>query len=199
MAWQPSTSGSSPLNVRLQLVVPYPVLRVFLQHTGAGFVVVRNIFTNLAGPEGKKATLKALSSAEESREGKVSHSDEEWHKLLAPAAYRILRQAGTELPFSSPLEKEKRKGTFVCAGCGHHVYRSETKFDSGTGWPSFWKPVDGGIKQTRDGSIKFLPRTEVRCSQCEGHLGHVFNDGPPPTGLRFCMNGAAMGFKADSA
>ncbi len=110
----------------------------------------------------------------------------------------MLRQAGTERPFTSPLLKEHRKGVFACAGCGRDLFDSETKFDSGTGWPSFWKPLPDAVIETEDRSF-FMTRTAVSCSGCGGHLGHVFDDGPPPTGLRYCMNGVALAFKPQTA
>ena len=125
----------------------------------------------------------------------VSHTDAEWRKLLTPAQYDILRQAGTEAPESSPLDHQFAAGVYDCAGCALPVYRSDTKFDSGTGWPSFWKPISGGVATSTDNSL-FVARTEVHCSRCGGHLGHVFDDGPKPTGLRYCMNGAALTFHA---
>jgi peptide-methionine (R)-S-oxide reductase len=123
----------------------------------------------------------------------VEKSDAEWRALLSPAAYRVLRQADTEYPYSSPLDKEHRKGTFACAGCSLALFSSTTKFDSHTGWPSFWKPLPGAVI-TRDDRSLGMARTEVLCRRCGGHLGHVFDDGPPPTGLRYCMNGVAMTF-----
>jgi peptide-methionine (R)-S-oxide reductase len=123
----------------------------------------------------------------------VMHTDAEWHKLLSPAAYDVLRDQGTEAPFSSPLDTETRPGLYACAGCALPLYASATKFDSGTGWPSFWQPLKGGI-QTSDDSSFGMDRTEVHCSRCGGHLGHVFPDGPQPTGLRYCMNGVALSF-----
>lgn len=134
------------------------------------------------------------SSPAEAKTFKVSYSDAEWRKRLTPAQYRILREEGTERPFTSPLDKEKRKGTFVCAGCGNELYSSETKFDSGTGWPSFYRPLTGAIGTSTDFKLGY-PRTEVHCADCGGHLGHVFKDGPKPTGLRYCMNGDAMKFR----
>ena len=124
----------------------------------------------------------------------VSHSDAEWKKLLTAEQYYILRTAGTERAFTSPLNKEKRKGTFVCAADGNPLYSSATKYDSGTGWPSFWKPIKDAIGTSTDYKLGY-PRTEVHCARCGGHLGHVFNDGPPPTGKRYCMNGDAMTFR----
>ena len=124
----------------------------------------------------------------------VQKTPEEWRKQLTPAQYNILREAGTEPPFSSPLNKEKRKGTFACAGCDLPLYSSETKFESGTGWPSFWQPLANAILEKQDRSF-LMVRTETLCRRCGGHLGHVFDDGPKPTGLRYCMNGLALNFK----
>lgn len=124
----------------------------------------------------------------------VHYSEDEWRRRLTPAAFHILREAGTERPFSSPLNKEHRKGTFVCAADGQVLFASTTKFDSGTGWPSFWKPLPGAVVTETDFKLGY-PRTEVLCARCGGHLGHVFDDGPEPTGKRYCMNGAAMAFR----
>lgn len=121
-------------------------------------------------------------------------TDAQWKAKLSKNQYWILREAGTERPFTSPLDKEKRKGTFLCAGCGNELYSSSTKFDSRTGWPSFWKPLPGAIATDTDFKIGY-PRTEVLCADCGGHLGHVFDDGPRPTGKRYCMNGGAMTFR----
>lgn len=128
----------------------------------------------------------------------VTHSDAEWRKLLTPEQYSVLREAATEPPFSSPLDAEHRSGIFACAGCALDLYSSRTKFDSGTGWPSFWAPLPHAIATQDDRSLGML-RTEVHCSRCGGHLGHVFDDGPRPTGLRYCMNGLAMTFKPGAA
>lgn len=135
------------------------------------------------------ATQKAAAETFE-----VVHSDEEWRKLLSPEAYSVLRREGTEYPYTSPLEQEHRKGSFACAGCGQALFSSETKFDSGTGWPSFYQPIRPEVVGTRIDGALMMTRTEVHCARCGGHLGHVFEDGPPPTGLRYCMNGVAMTF-----
>jgi peptide-methionine (R)-S-oxide reductase len=121
-------------------------------------------------------------------------SDAEWRKRLTPEQYRVLRQHGTEPPGSCALLTEKRPGTFVCAGCGQPLFESQTKFESGTGWPSFVSPLAGAIATSEDASYG-MRRTEVHCARCGGHLGHVFPDGPPPTGLRYCINGVATNFQ----
>jgi peptide-methionine (R)-S-oxide reductase len=117
----------------------------------------------------------------------------EWRKILTPEQFRVLRQQGTERAGSSPLDQEHRKGTFVCAGCSLPLFISDTKFNSGTGWPSFYAPIQGAVGTAIDQSL-FMTRVEVHCSRCGGHLGHVFDDGPQPTGKRYCMNGVAMKF-----
>ena len=124
----------------------------------------------------------------------VNLSDAEWRKRLSPAAYNVLRQEATERAWSSPLLKEHRRGIFACAGCGQPLFRSQAKYDSGTGWPSFKAPIGGAIGMSTDHKIG-IPRTEVHCRRCGGHLGHVFDDGPPPTGKRYCMNGVALKFR----
>jgi peptide-methionine (R)-S-oxide reductase len=128
----------------------------------------------------------------------VAHTDAEWKKLLSANQFAVLRLAATERPFSSPLDHEKREGTFACAGCDLALFSSKTKFDSGTGWPSFWAPLENAVGTTDDRSFGMV-RTAVHCHRCGGHLGHVFKDGPPPTGLRYCMNGLAMTFKPGTA
>jgi peptide-methionine (R)-S-oxide reductase len=128
----------------------------------------------------------------------VIHTDAEWRKLLTPDRYAVLRQAATERPFSSPLDHEERAGIFSCAGCDLDLYSSKTKFDSGTGWPSFWAPLDKAVTTASDNSLGMV-RTAVNCRRCGGHLGHVFDDGPKPTNLRYCMNGLAMNFKPAAA
>jgi len=128
----------------------------------------------------------------------ITKTDAEWRRVLKPAQYYILRQEGTERPYTSPLNDEHRAGTFLCAGCRLPVYASSTKFDSHTGWPSFYQPLKNAIGTSVDYKIG-IPRTEVHCRRCGGHLGHVFDDGPPPTGKRYCMNGAAMLFQPKKA
>ncbi|HXT68914.1 MAG TPA: peptide-methionine (R)-S-oxide reductase MsrB [Vicinamibacterales bacterium] len=123
----------------------------------------------------------------------VEKSDSAWQESLSPTQYKVLRCHGTEMPGSSPLNSEKRAGTFECAGCGAPLFLSETKFESGTGWPSFYEPMPDAVGTTEDRS-HFMTRVEVHCQKCGGHLGHVFPDGPAPTGLRYCMNGAALQF-----
>ena len=125
----------------------------------------------------------------------VTLTDIQWKAKLSPAAYEVLRHADTERPYTSALLNEHAKGTFVCDGCAQPLYSSTTKYDSGTGWPSFWAPLPHAILTATDVSM-IVPRTEVHCIRCGGHLGHVFDDGPPPTGKRYCMNGVAMGFQA---
>ncbi|HEX2257817.1 MAG TPA: peptide-methionine (R)-S-oxide reductase MsrB [Afifellaceae bacterium] len=144
---------------------------------------------------------RRLTSPSAAREGDFPFrlSDEEWRQHLTPPQYRILREHGTEPAGTSPLNAEKRTGTYHCAGCDHPLYSSETKYESGTGWPSFWQPLDGAVGTSEDRSF-FMVRTEIHCANCGGHLGHVFEDGPPPTGLRYCMNGLALAFRpAESA
>lgn len=128
----------------------------------------------------------------------VTHTEEEWRKRLSKEQFAILREQDTERPGSSALLNEHRKGIFSCAGCDQPLFASETKFESGTGWPSFWAPLDKAVETTRDTSHGMV-RVEVHCSRCGGHLGHVFDDGPKPTGLRYCMNGFAMRFTPKAA
>ncbi|HTD37418.1 MAG TPA: peptide-methionine (R)-S-oxide reductase MsrB [Candidatus Limnocylindrales bacterium] len=144
----------------------------------------------LAGP--------AAAGAAVTRVGHVTHSDADWRKLLTPEAYQVLRHEGTERPFSSPLDEEKRAGTYFCAGCDLALFSSKTKFDSGTGWPSFWQPLPNAVNTHHDSSL-FMDRIAVTCARCDGHLGHVFDDGPKPTGLRYCMNGVALRFRPGRA
>jgi peptide-methionine (R)-S-oxide reductase len=144
------------------------------------------------------APFGLASAARAAETFEVTHTDAEWKKLLSTNQFAVLRLAATERPFSSPLDHEKREGTFACAGCDLPVFSSKTKFDSGTGWPSFWAPLENAVGTTDDRSFGMV-RTAVHCHRCGGHLGHVFKDGPPPTGLRYCMNGLAMTFKAAAA
>jgi peptide-methionine (R)-S-oxide reductase len=138
---------------------------------------------------------KALAASTTGERFEVTLSDAEWRKGLTPQQYAVLRGQGTERAGSSPLDREKRRGVFACAGCNLDLYRSQDKYDSGTGWPSFIRPIPGAVRTSIDRSL-FSVRTEVHCRRCGGHLGHVFNDGPPPTGKRYCMNGIAMTFRA---
>ncbi|RWL19569.1 MULTISPECIES: peptide-methionine (R)-S-oxide reductase MsrB [Mesorhizobium] len=128
----------------------------------------------------------------------VTKTEAEWRAILSDAAFNVLRKEGTEYPGTSPLLNEHRKGIFACAGCDLPLYSSETKFDSGTGWPSFWQEIPNAVGKTVDRSLG-MTRTEVHCRRCGGHLGHVFDDGPPPTGLRHCINGVALTFKPATA
>lgn len=128
----------------------------------------------------------------------VTRTDEEWRAMLSPEAYQVLRHEATERPGTSPLLEEHRKGTFACAGCALPLFSSDTKYESGTGWPSFYAPLEDAVG-TREDTTFGMVRTEVHCSRCGGHLGHVFDDGPPPTGLRYCMNGVALAFAPAAA
>ncbi len=147
----------------------------------------------LVASRGLRRPLAAQAAQAGGQSFAVTHTDAAWRQLLSPAQYDILRQQGTEPPFSSPLLNEHRTGTFDCAGCALPLYSSTTKFDSGTGWPSFFAPLPHAVATSDDGSFG-MDRTEVHCSRCGGHLGHVFPDGPPPTGLRYCMDGLALTF-----
>ena len=138
----------------------------------------------------------ATVMSESDRRFPVEKSDAEWRASLTPEQYRVLRSHGTERAFTSPLDDEKRGGTFVCAACGYSLFSSDTKYDSRTGWPSFWKPLDDAVGTSVDRSL-FMVRTEVHCARCGGHLGHVFPDGPRPTGQRYCINGDAMTFNPE--
>lgn len=141
--------------------------------------------------------MNRKSPVREGHDFPVQKNPAEWRRELTPEQYRVIREHGTERPGSSPLNEEHRPGVFACAACGQPLFESGTKFDSGTGWPSFWAPLEGAVETSVD--RKFLmTRTEVHCARCGGHLGHVFEDGPQPTGLRYCMNGLALDFRPDA-
>jgi len=161
--------------------------RQFLSFVGTT-VGLSTVMASIGSSGASRAAMKTTDE-----QFAVTKTDEEWRSTLTPDQYAILRKHGTERAGTSPLNAEKRDGMFVCAGCGQPLFSSETKFESGTGWPSFYKPLDGGVGTTTDRSW-FMVRTEVHCARCGGHLGHVFPDGPRPTGQRYCMNGVAMKF-----
>lgn len=146
----------------------------------------------LALPEGFSAMANDASSVPDRDKWRLS--EKEWKERLSPEAYAVLRREATERPWTSPLNDEKRKGIYACAGCGLDLFTSEMKFDSGTGWPSFFDTLPNAIGEKRDFKL-IIPRTEYHCARCGGHQGHVFNDGPEPTGLRYCNNGVALTFK----
>ncbi|SFO87035.1 peptide-methionine (R)-S-oxide reductase MsrB [Qipengyuania nanhaisediminis] len=156
----------------------------------------RRGFLGWIGATASFAALAACGSGRaEAKSFPVSLSEAQWRSKLTKSEFYVLRQEGTERPYSSPLNDEKRAGVFVCAGCGNALYSSKTKYDSGTGWPSFWAPVDQrAVGTSRDFKLGY-PRTEVHCADCGGHLGHIFSDGPRPTGKRHCINGVAMDFR----
>jgi peptide-methionine (R)-S-oxide reductase len=159
----------------------------------------RTLLLGLAGLAGFLGLRWGASSdAAPAKTFEIEKSDDEWRRILSPAQYNVLRQHGTERAGTSPLNREKRKGTFACTGCDLPLFSSDTKFESGTGWPSFYRPLAGAVGTTSDRSY-LMSRTEVHCARCGGHLGHVFEDGPPPTGLRYCMNGVALKFNPDAA
>lgn len=156
----------------------------------------RRSFLSLLGATAAVPVLAACGvSSAKARSWPKGLSDAQWKTRLTKTQYWILREAGTERAFSSPLNNEHRAGTFLCAGCANQLYSSKTKFESGTGWPSFWQPLPGAVATGTDFKLGY-PRTEVLCADCGGHLGHVFDDGPKPTGKRYCMNGGAMIFRA---
>lgn len=163
-----------------------PGRRAALRTLATGSVVLASAAMWMGRP--RRAYADSAKAAFE-----VVHSDAEWRALLRPQRYAVLRQQATEPPFSSPLDHEHRAGVFACAGCALPLYASSTKFDSGTGWPSFWKPLPNAVTELSDDSLG-MRRTAIDCRRCGGHLGHVFDDGPAPTGLRYCMNGLALTF-----
>jgi peptide-methionine (R)-S-oxide reductase len=140
---------------------------------------------------------KSMTTANSNHEFEVIKTEEEWRQILTPEQFHVLRKHGTERAGTSPLDKNYATGTYNCAGCGQPLFTSETKFNSGTGWPSFYAPIEGAVATSVDRSF-FMTRVEVHCSRCGGHLGHVFDDGPKPTGKRYCMNGVALEFNAAS-
>ncbi len=158
----------------------------------------RRSFIAVIGAAAMAPVLLKRPSAQEARDrdpagDRIVRSDEEWRKHLDEDQYHVLREEGTERPGSSPLNWEKRPGTYVCAGCGQPLFRSDTKYESGTGWPSFFAAIDGAVETKTDYKL-IWPRTEYHCSRCGGHQGHIFEDGPEPTGLRYCNNGVALTF-----
>ena len=157
--------------------------------------IARRTFVGLAGFGSVGLLLFARSArSPAATQFPLVRTPADWRRMLGEQRYAVLREAATERPFSSPLLNEHRKGTFVCAGCANALFSSATKFESGTGWPSFWKPLAGAVV-TRPDHSDLMERTEVLCARCGGHLGHVFDDGPRPTGLRYCMNGLALSFR----
>ena len=168
--------------------------RRFLSHVLAGVAGVSLIRgASAAAPATPAASATSPPPGSPFKIEKVVKTDEEWKKILTPEQFYVLRKEGTERPYSSPLNNEKRKGTFACVGCDLVLFESKTKFESGTGWPSFYQAIEGRLGTTVDHKLIY-PRTEYHCARCGGHHGHVFDDGPKPTGLRYCNNGVALKF-----
>ena len=157
----------------------------------------RRLFAWVGGVSGAIAAFRWFSGSADTpaadKSFEIARSEAEWRKVLSSEQFSVLRQHGTERPWSSPLNKEYGRGIYACAGCKLPLFSSDTKFDSGTGWPSFWAPIDGAVGTSTDTSF-FMKRTEVHCRRCGGHLGHIFDDGPKPTGLRYCINGVSLKF-----
>ncbi|GFR39646.1 hypothetical protein Agub_g112 [Astrephomene gubernaculifera] len=171
-----------------------PIARRVFLGMGVGMALV-SVPMSPSSANGSTASTTTADVDVEHRQGEVRYSDEEWRRRLPSESYQVLRRGATERRWTSALNNEKRPGLFSCAGCGAPLFNTSAKFESGTGWPSFFQPLPGAVMEVPDPSLLWGPRTEVRCRRCQGHLGHVFDDGPAPTGLRYCMNGAALRFE----
>ena len=200
------SSHSLPLSRRTPRFRPHshytPSASASTPETNTRRHILQTLLATIAATTTTTIPTSAAHAAQEggNRVGEVAHPDAEWQNILTPEQYAVLRTAATERRYSSPLVDEHRKGTFLCAGCSSPLFSSDAKYESGTGWPSFTQPIPNAVDLVPDTSILFMPRTEVRCHRCQGHLGHVFPDGPQEsTGLRFCMNGVAMTFEPATA